>query len=1652
MFLKLSRAFTIDELEWLIELFHDKTLEMEMFGDKGLIDPYENLRPACAEAFNKLAWMIDRAIKLNPDLDFPKFDEKIILNQKGDNLALIGGVETLLMALEIQKGAGFFDPVAKKLLIFKPLRDEELKPVALLEKDIRNILEKDMVKHAKTIFKNLNTVSILRGYLGENSIIRSKKIRRDSFMFKGQAYDNEFYLKKAEEIKEGFFIIPCSTFYAGENHYYNVLVDARGENLEINVMNQEETEVIKTCLSNDFAESFERDPADREIMDNYLEHEEKIDKVIRDAIRRGDYSSLTAEEFEPLFNVRLKLHTILEQMLFGSDLNKAFQLHVMGKIMEQLKDITIINVGKKTNLPKITVKRPIKQDTDKRIEQEVTVRAHTGARGRYIFLTGREYAKLGQLDLNATNKELKSNIEKWIMHEFGIPLGLSDVTWDKEKGSLCNNFDDLYAEYENRIEFDSYDDLILSKQGQAKNKEITDFKVVAEELKKILMSREKNPIVDINNLRGINAAGLTYERDYAMAVFDNKLVKMLIAKFKWPEILKLKFLKISSAKYKTNFLEICRCFTEKTLERLVDIYDPEIFFFTERNIERDKECMRTLEAELRNRTKITNIRYDKFDRIKIDMIGGVQTLRDALLLKLHFGRWSIKSGTAELMSLPDEKLKAVALLQKDIWDIVSKHGDDLKNKIMKIERDPSSSYGRQYDSIFDFKKMKRNILGKDTILIPCHSLKENGIDYEKYYIMVSSLSKTKFRLSRNFKVLTKHEKEILEELYKSRIELDFQRPDEDKEDIFYYLQHERNIDNVIDDAIRNGRYTVISRSESTLLGDIYTTVRKIFDLFVPTKNREDLINKIMCRQYMLINVGDVKKLPQVELKIGSKKHQVIVRMHTGPRGKYIFLTNEEYSAYHTLKDKINSVQQKRTNSIITRSVVHDMGVPLGLTVWGVEDSEDGLFVLNDLDLAYKVWPKIEKDDERLDKTQFPELSVILKKENPLVDLNILSGTNAAGKRYKRDFIAGTVKERDPAIKEIWDKVDGTDNVKYLEALLAVLEKDKIAEIDMDQQVLLAGGGYFNFQVLKNRLENAGIKPVLENKIKFLKTKQKYQQEDICNNKMIKRWSEIKKSNALEKFKVYLKILENGNDAEYSHDEDILISPSRLPFDRKKIQAHLKDINAGPILRYKIKFLEMQQHLTKFKYQSGYIDLIPKVNRVLSAIDEDVESLVLNKIYDVLTNWEEGENLKEKQIYFNCRFKFNNLEDVERVFSFLFRQEAADLVKARLDLLAASSEEEIKCKECGETLEALNALENINDIGWIDTVMEMLEEHGEIKIDKNKKVNATEDGIENGIKPFLRYKSVYLKKTAKWKLEHEALLLDEIESMNDINKLEALLRIVTSQELESEDITLIRENFDTDDLLFMFDLPCVKDAIKERIENLNGGFQKKQFAKKEAAAIYVGEQIAPPESNYTLFVLNDFVTDGEYGEDQEDYGSRFGLERIGTTKPHEIVKDILGRIKELKESKKDFSSKNVIVQLPKEFAEKSEKYISHVEKLKEEAPGIQFIVVDTGQGAVKYAEGRKEYRRKIYTIMRLIKKLDEDISPELRADVDMFLRRFLKDCLLNVDGTTDSLYENYIDALAKNKIVDILKTILLYKPAEALPDPDLDKTVYMLTFA
>ncbi|GEM_PF-3841726 len=291
------------------------------------------------------------------------------------------------------------------------------------------------------------------------------------------------------------------------------------------------------------------------------------------------------------------------------------------------------------------------------------------------------------------------------------------------------------------------------------------------------------------------------------------------------------------------------------------------------------------------------------------------------------------------------------------------------------------------------------------------------------------------------------------------------------------------------------------------------------------------------------------------------------------------------------------------------------------------------------------------------------------------------------------------------------------------------------------------------------------------------------------------------------------------------------------------------------------------------------------------------------------------------------------------------------------------------------------------------------------------------------------------------------IIEAIETVDDLGLLEFIKGIGQGSGTKYMEETVrdkLRQLFGTHDLSSVertingnIDIKRAVDARYATV--LNQRWQaseqleiQEELGRMATFAREVGIEVAPPVQDYTLFTSYDFYKDkDEYESDRRAYGSRFNLERIRTDRADNIVDSVLGVI-----SQKSFAADHVIVQLPMKFAD--ERYQPELQKLME--TGVRFMIIDVE--GLKEDENRADYRRNIYSMMLLARKIDKDTPKDSKL---YRLLGFFIDSLFGDVENKPALIADYMESLIQNKdIVSLVKIILSYKPIERYEMPDYDK--------
>jgi|GEM_PF-1625401 len=1078
-----NHTFTKNELERIIEMYEKEDWNNE-YSEK-----WDSIR-------NRLTtFIVALRVKLNNK-------KKLKTYPNGwPRLDSIGGIRTLYTALAMKQGSICYESVEKKEAIFEPLPPGELKRAALLERDMKSVL-KDMLGMGSNFILPEGKVDFYAKRLeiiNDMRKLNRVKMRRNPSVFDSQPYDNIFDFSGITWktlAERNPILIPCSSRMPdGKEKKYSILLDfsVSEQKIIVTTLTEEEANAVKR--SKKYIKSFKRNAEDRRIMDSYLEHEDKIDAVIDSAIREKRYMRIQPEKSSILDKITGELTELFQAVTGKKD--EQYYKKLAKKIVGET--YTIINVGEAKDLPRVRI------ELTNGVREEITVRMHTGARGKYIFLTNEEYESLYEYNDKISTDELWRKIECWIVHDaggvgFGLPLR------KVYEARAMNYLDYVYASWigsKERSEKFVYDENSYPR------------------IKKILNS--DNPIVDIDELWGYNAARELYYRDYAAG----NLAK--IGKWFFPETTQ------ALQKKKTEFIRETSSFTTDELKRLEDAYGEEQSYKRARealkqNL-RNEEYGKYQAAFVRLRETLEKVGINvkvishKDLRPRIDKIGGIETLEEALSLRnemeslIDKTTWDKNKKEAEFKSLPDEELKTVVLLKKDIQKTLIYKGlkvfkifyekkiidyavgdDKKKDKLLEIMKkyrlikdcssflsmlnemlriDPKGMLSALFEqkkeivkdrsgtNTFDFSKMKITS-NNEMWFIPCFRSGNEGLSEKQYYAMVD------FRQEENvdIQILTQEETDLVKKIDELGIVTYIRRSAEDRKLIQEYQEHEARIDGPIYDAFKSNRYHAIPKNFS-LLKETTDELMNIFNKITGKTGaaHEKLVKKIKSPPHTLINVGDVSNLPRIEVEIKGKNKTATVRMHTGARGKYIFLTNEEFNSFYRDGDveTFNKIEKKIKNWMI-----HDAGgVSLGLPLVGVDDDEN---VMNELDYAYK---GLDFDGE-------PTLKKILESDNPIVDINKLKGTNAAGKHYTRDYLAGNVISR----------IEQSTNVLELETFLKVYDYGDKVRYTAEEIRVVSGPGpdLASVKPIRSQLNNNDsleyVRDFMKKRIKYLYEKDK----------------------------------------------------------------------------------------------------------------------------------------------------------------------------------------------------------------------------------------------------------------------------------------------------------------------------------------------------------------------------------------------------------------------------------------------------------------------------------------------------------------------------------------------------------------------------------
>ena len=890
---------------------------------------------------------------------------------------------------------------------------------------------------------------------------------------------------------------------------------------------------VEIYTENEWEKEFSVTPKGTEVVKAYVKHDKTIDRFIFERIKEGNFTEITGRAkklgWDEEYPYRIKPKKYLAERLWDYIKEEGLDalLKGFGTSAEEAlegKNIVFIRVPSDVNLPVIY-----------EAGRKINVTTHASQNALYLFLDKKVFNKLYSLPVKKSldkgkvwdeylkiRETIRRKVIKRLLHAVGKARNF-EIFYDTEKRKIQNVLDAAWGKFlETEEEFlndmDSGDEII---KGLSK---------AFEKPAKILM--ENYP--DLKKLRGgqvdldLNLAGRAFGggflseklRDNIPFYSARRKAKIKenaerfmgkIEDFTTDELKRLADAYGDQQLYKTALALFRREAKGEEYKKFQEVF---------------VKLRKTLE-EMKINVKVISQRDF---RPEIDKIGGVETLKEALNLRNEMERlldettWDKTKKTAAFKPLPDVELKTAALLRGDLFEMMltiafgeleaslrekifysvifptkagTKECEEAKRNYRNVEKclsfdeKFSMAVGATLQKVLnaliekntktvknEYSDNEFNILGieynfeRSVFFVPCSAKRKQN--KQKYYAMVDFRNKNKIGVH----ILSPEEKSLADKLKQYGI-LDYiGRPAEDMNIFYEYFWHENNIDSLVKDAFARGKTFIIPEKSELLI----SAKIKLMVAFNKVTNKVGekymkLVESVIKRPYVLINAGDKVNFPKVKILIevdgkNKEKKEAVVRMHTGPKGKYIFLTDEEYRSFHKYGDKV--LEEKIENKI-KGWIIHDAGgVGLGLPMIGVGEDGD---VMNELDYAY----------QGLDFREEPMLKKILESDNPIVDINNLRGKNAAGKEYTRDYLAGN----------IWENIEKNDNISELKTLLKIFNVGNLGDVkglySAEEKAVISkirpnGGVKLIQQELNHRQDPLTVEEKIKERIRDISTK------------------------------------------------------------------------------------------------------------------------------------------------------------------------------------------------------------------------------------------------------------------------------------------------------------------------------------------------------------------------------------------------------------------------------------------------------------------------------------------------------------------------------------------------------------------------------------
>ncbi|MBL7155752.1 MAG: hypothetical protein ISS90_01260 [Candidatus Omnitrophica bacterium] len=381
-------------------------------------------------------------------------------------------------------------------LISDDLKDTEYKRIGnlrfLLECKLEEIAE-GRASDLPSRPEDFNKKRFRRGEIQPG--VYTETVRVDSEAWEksvNSSFQAHFFFNKMQVLPNGYYLLQCSVSVKDKKttreDYYAVFSPKRDKDggFKIDIYTEKEYKKYKDSIARGVLP--QRKTKEQGVISDYVEHEKVLDKFWRDKVREGQSFKCSQPQISGLLG-RIDL---LRQ--FG-ELGLLRYEEIRGAILG--RDLIFVR-AKDEELPVIHMKDAVG------VVREVKVSAHSSSYAVWIALDEREWQ--GLMACLEGKKPASRGVEiaafagrfnNLLMHEIGVMCGLSARAADTGRGHFVarNELDELRHLAREEA-------LVLP---------------ASERLAKLQTKLVNIAPVNLEHLRGVNAAGEEYSRDYAAA-------------------------------------------------------------------------------------------------------------------------------------------------------------------------------------------------------------------------------------------------------------------------------------------------------------------------------------------------------------------------------------------------------------------------------------------------------------------------------------------------------------------------------------------------------------------------------------------------------------------------------------------------------------------------------------------------------------------------------------------------------------------------------------------------------------------------------------------------------------------------------------------------------------------------------------------------------------------------------------------------------------------------------------------------------------------------------------------------------------------------------------------------------------------------------